>query len=131
MNRKGFTLVELLAVIVILSGISLIVVSSVTSSLGRREEKECEEQIQLAKNAAKIYFSLTGKTEVCVYTLICDKYISENSKYDKLNYSIPKDTSKCEMKTTECTDGKITLKNGDYVYNKYDKKNLKNVCDLS
>ena len=84
MNRKGFTLVELLAVIVILSGISLIVVSSVTSSLGRREEKECEEQIQLAKNAAKIYFSMNSGTTVTIEQLKKGQYFSEASKTNKL-----------------------------------------------
>ena len=59
MNRKGFTLVELLAVIVILSSLSIVAVVSVTSSLQRRSDRECQEQISLAKNAAKIYFSLT------------------------------------------------------------------------
>lgn len=58
MNNKGFTLIELLAVIVILIGISLTAVIGISSSLERREKKECEEQIELAKNSAKIYFSL-------------------------------------------------------------------------
>ena len=62
LNKKGFTLVELLAVIVILASVSLIVVSSITSSLTRRDDKECEEQKELAKNAAKIYFSLNQCT---------------------------------------------------------------------
>ena len=68
MNRKGFTLIELLAVIVILSGISLIVIGSVSTSLINRDKKECEEQKELAKNAAKLYFSLdkTGDQEVTV-----------------------------------------------------------------
>ena len=55
MNNKGFTLIELLAVIVILISISFVAVSQITSSLTRREERECEEQIEIAKNAAKIY----------------------------------------------------------------------------
>ena len=67
MNKKGFTLVELLAVIVILSSISVIVVVSVTSSLGRREEKECEEQVALAINAAKIYFSLEKQENIKIH----------------------------------------------------------------
>ncbi len=87
MNKKGFTLIELLAVIVILSSMSLIVVASVSSSLGRRDEKECQEQIQLAKNAAKIYFSLTDKNSVTVKVLKDNDYLNEKSKTDKLNDS--------------------------------------------
>ena len=69
-KKKGFTLIELLAVIVILVSMSLVVVTSVSSSLERRDVKECEEQIELAKNAAKIYFSLND---------VCDFSDSSNS----------------------------------------------------
>ena len=87
MNRKGFTLVELLAVIVILSSISLIVVGSISSSLIKRDEKECFEQMELAKNAAKIYFSLdkNGDTSVTVKELMDAGYFSENKKIDRLD----------------------------------------------
>ena len=63
MNRKGFTLVELLAVILILSGISLVAVASISSSLDRRGTKECEEQIAVAINSAKLFFSINGYYE--------------------------------------------------------------------
>ena len=85
MNKKGFTLIELLAVIVILSSISLVVVASVSSSLARRDKKECEEQVQLAKNAAKIYFSLNGGGSVTIKLLKDENYFSEKSKTSKLN----------------------------------------------
>ena len=61
MNNKGFTLVELLAVMVILITISLVSVGAVTESLTRRDVKECEEQQQLAVGMAKIYFSLKNQ----------------------------------------------------------------------
>lgn len=93
MNNKGFTLIELLAVIVILASMSLVVVASVSSSLQRRDIKECEEQIELAKNAAKIYFSLndcsvsaTGDScDVNVGVLKEGNYFNENSKVNRLN----------------------------------------------
>ncbi len=80
MNNKGFTLVELLAVIIILLGISLIVISSVTSSLERREGGEVENQQKLAINAAKIYFSLndTGETSVTIEKLVTNDYLSKD-----------------------------------------------------
>ncbi len=84
MNKKGFTLVELLAVIVILSGISLVVVSSVSSSLGRRAVKECEEQKELAKNAGKIYFSLTNTTSVEIAQLKSGGYFADPNKVNRL-----------------------------------------------
>ena len=93
MNNKGFTLVELLAVIVILASISIVVVGSITASLTRRDTKECEEQIELAKNAAKIYFSLDDTCDfsasnnsctVSIQTLKDGKYFNENSKINRL-----------------------------------------------
>ena len=86
MNNRGFTLIELLAVIVILSSLSLVVVSSVSSSLGKREVKECQEQIQIAKNAAKIYFSLNdGTTSVTIGALKGGDYFSGDKKTNELN----------------------------------------------
>ena len=86
-NNKGFTLVELLAVIVILIGISLVTVTAISVSLERRDEKECKEQIELAKNAAKIYFSLNpdGVEDGVEVEILKDYYyLSEVSKTDRL-----------------------------------------------
>lgn len=85
-NNRGFTLIELLAVMVILVGISLIAVSGISASLERRNEREYEEQIQVVKSAAKIYFSLEQdkKDRVMVSDLKTGNYFNQNSKVDKL-----------------------------------------------
>ena len=84
MNNKGFTLVELLAVIVILLSVSLVSVYGISSSLNKRDIKECNEEIELAKNAAKIYFSLDGlyESKVTIEELKAKNYLKE--KTDKL-----------------------------------------------
>ncbi len=85
MNRKGFTLIELLAVILVLAGVSLVAVAGISSSLENRDKSDCENQIELAKNEAKLYFSLNkGITEVTIKTLRDNKYFTENSHIDKL-----------------------------------------------
>lgn len=85
MNNRGFTLVELLAVLAILASMSLVVVMGISASLDRRDEKECENQKQLAINAAKIYFYENDWPIVCVKSgLINGGYIDEGS-LDKLN----------------------------------------------
>ena len=40
-NKKGFTLVELLAVIVILLAISVIAIPSISAGIERRAERNC------------------------------------------------------------------------------------------
>ena len=80
-NNKGFTLVELLAVIVILLAVSSVVGWGITNTLERREVKECKEQVELAKGAAKIYFSINkSKTEVTIKTLKENDVISVRHK---------------------------------------------------
>lgn len=86
-NSKGFTLVELLAVMVILISISLVAVVGITSSLERSEKKECEHQKELVINAAKIYFSLQDQTRVTVGTLIDLGYIKDEEKIDIIKRS--------------------------------------------
>ena len=83
-NNKGFTLVELLAVMVILITISLVSVGAVTESLTRRDVKECEEQQQLAVGMAKIYFSLNNQNSVTVKKLKDEGYFDGNKKIDRL-----------------------------------------------
>ena len=62
-------------------------------------EKEIEEQQELVKGAAKIYFSLQDENETCikVQTLIDNGYLSD-SKIDKLDkdYSIRFDSTNNE-----------------------------------
>lgn len=99
-NNMGFTLVELLSVMVILISISLVVVVSVTSSLDRRGVKECEEQQELAVGVAKIYFSLEDKSSVKISELKAGGYFKDNKKVDKLN-----------------DEDKITISNNEYLYN--------------
>ena len=100
MNNKGFTLVELLAVMVILISISLIAVGGISASLEKRDIKECQEQQELAVGAAKIYFSLNDTSEVSIKILKDNKYFSGNKKVDRL-----KDTDK------------ITISENSYLYN--------------
>jgi len=54
-NNKGFTLVEVLAVLVILSIIMAIAIPSITSSLERSKEKQDESKYKMLESFAEIY----------------------------------------------------------------------------
>ncbi len=85
MNNKGFTLVELLAVIVILLGLATITTFGITSVLSKQDERQTEQQKELACGAAKVYFSLhEDLVSVTVNKLKEDGYFSANSKIDKI-----------------------------------------------
>lgn len=104
MNNKGFTLVELLATLVILVSISLVAVGGITASLERRDIKECEEQKELAIGAAKIYFSMENDDRVVIGTLIDNDYFGNNSKINILK---------------ENRSAEIVLSGNQYVFNDF------------
>lgn len=83
-NNRGFTLVELLAVIVILLALSLATGWGITSVLEDRKAKECQEQQELAIGAAKIYFSVKDATTVTIAKLIEENYFANSKKIDQL-----------------------------------------------
>ena len=83
-NNKGFSLVELLAVMLILISISLVVVSNITESLVRRDVKECKEQQELAIGVAKIYFSLNNYSSVEIGKLKSEGYFKDDKKINLL-----------------------------------------------
>lgn len=57
MNRKGFTLVELLAVLVLLSVIMAIVIPSLSASMSRTKNKQNESNYKFLESAASMYVS--------------------------------------------------------------------------
>lgn len=57
MKKKGFTLAELLAVIVILGLIAIITIPAVTKTLGNTKANLCEDQLKNIKEAARLYGS--------------------------------------------------------------------------
>ena len=79
LNRKGFTLIELMAVIAILVIIMGIALPNITSSIERSKQKQKDAKIQLIESSAELYFdrhsSSSKKNGVLVSTLISDQDI--------------------------------------------------------
>lgn len=65
LNNKGFTLVELLAVLVILIAIMSIAIPSISSSLERSKVKQNEARIKNIESAAELYVTDNKNT---IYT---------------------------------------------------------------
>lgn len=59
--RKGFTLVELLAVLVIIGVIAMIAVPTIGNSIDISREKAYDEQIDIIENAARTYMAKNSK----------------------------------------------------------------------
>ena len=84
MNRKGFTMVELLVTIIILGLLTTLVITSITSILNKSHEEYYESQENMLVLAGRDYFAdyrsklpkEVGETSsVTVETLINEKYI--------------------------------------------------------
>ena len=92
LNKKGFTLVELLVVLVILAVIMSIAIPSVTSSIERSKQKEYDAKVKLIVSAAELYFDKHRNTypissgdttyKVNISKLIEEKYLTEEEAKD-------------------------------------------------
>ena len=99
LNNKGFTLVELLAVLVILIAITTgIAIPSISSSLERTKEKQNNARLEIIKSAAEMYvtdhknavYRKMGVANKCYFNISYDlsEYLSddERKKADGENY---------------------------------------------
>ena len=84
-NKKGFTLVELLAVVVILLAISVVAVASISAAIERNKEKQNQSKIEILISYAKLYYeenknSLSSTDGIVLSTLEDAGYIT-NEEY--------------------------------------------------
>ena len=83
LNKKGFTLIELMVVIAILVIIMGIALPNITSSIERSKEKQKQNKIQLVESAAELYFDKhRSKTTATVEEIIDDQEIPGVSATD-------------------------------------------------
>lgn len=86
-NKKGFTLVELLAVVVILLAISLIAVSSISAAIERNKQKEDNMKKSVIVEYAKLYWeehknSLSKNYPDGGCIMLSELDLSDNEKVD-------------------------------------------------
>lgn len=115
MNRKGFTLIETLMVIVLIGIISLILVPNVINMINKNKTKSCENLKKNIISATKIYvnenkydlnFTCDNKVYITIATLKENGKISDDIKDPKTNIAIS-DEEKVEV-TFNCTTKQFT-----------------------
>lgn len=91
LNQKGFTLVELLAVLVILIAIMGIAIPSISSSLERTKSKQNESRYKILESAAeqyitdnknKVYTNLGSNESCCFQIKNLSNYLSDDEMED-------------------------------------------------
>lgn len=85
LTNKGFTLVELLAVVVILLAITVVAIPSISSAIERNKEKRNKTQYDIIESYAEIYYEnhlnkYTSKENFCIN--INDLDLSPEEKKD-------------------------------------------------
>ena len=90
LNKRGFTLVELLVVIVILGVIMSIAIPSITSSIERSKDKQKEQIIKLIVSAGELYVDKHKNTvqqgkSITLDDLIEDGLITKEEMKDPFN----------------------------------------------
>lgn len=80
MKKNAFTLVEVLAIIIVLSLIAMLVFPNIESA-DTKKEKELSKLINVIENAGKSYFSSNKDVyKISVSSLVNDKYLSSDIK---------------------------------------------------
>ena len=85
LNKKGFTLMELLAVIVILAIIFAVAFPSISSSIERSKNKQLNAKIEVIEAAGEVYISDNNVNDVSLVTLFCDNILTNEEIKDPFN----------------------------------------------
>jgi prepilin-type N-terminal cleavage/methylation domain-containing protein len=121
MNKRGFTLIELIAVIVILGVLLSITTMSVTSYLNETKEKSFESLVESVETSAQMYIAdhsndfpelnTVGSTfDIELADLVNNNYISDHVQDPRTNDSIPLTT---KIHITVVSKDNITV---DFMY---------------
>ena len=104
MNKKGFSLVELLAVLIVLGIIMTIVTTTILKEVNSSKEKLNQSQIEIIKNAAIEYANKKGyfKQENKTYDVTIEELKEENLIDDTIINSLDKNKNYYVTLTVKC-----------------------------
>lgn len=99
-NKKGFTLIEMLIVLMIISVLIILIVPTLSHSSKDINDKGCVALVSVVQSQVNLYQLDKGKLPTDLSTLVTEKYINEEQKkcsngieliYSKGIVSLPKD----------------------------------------
>ena len=77
MKKNGFTLVELLSIVVILGIIVVVALPQISGSIGSKKEKQYNKIVKIVENAGKVYLTENGTMDsVSIDILIKNDYLT-------------------------------------------------------
>ena len=81
MKKNGFTLVELLSIVVILGIIVVVALPQISGSIGSKKEKQYNKIVKIVENAGKVYLTENGTMDsVSIDKLIESDYLTSGLK---------------------------------------------------
>lgn len=119
-NKKGFTLIELMGVIIIIGVIALIAFSSFVGISRRMKEQAYKNKVKLIETKAENYANETGFLDTNVATLVDKGFLEADNNKDEVLSPIDKSLMNCHM---------VKMENNDGVY--YAEYQEEEACDLS
>ena len=102
-KEEGFTLVELLAVIVILGIIVAIAIPAIGNVIEKTRTNADEAEVEMIVDAARLYYTIEKDgviSEVSTETLIDEGYLEERSDGDAQDGTVDKDADSGKLKFT-------------------------------
>ncbi len=119
MDKKGFTLVEIMGAIIIMGVIALIATTGFTGISKRMKEQAYRNKVKLIETKAEVYASETALLDTNVKTLMEQGYIEADNNKDEVINPVDESIMNCHM---------VKIENDNGVF--YAKYQEEEVCDL-
>ena len=113
MKKIGFTLIEILGVIVLLAAVSVTVGVNMSGMAERQKEKEIKEYKETLENAACVYAetnNILTDSEVTIKTLIDEGLVNKNLKNPETNEPVSKYENNIVLIKWDIKEKKCSLK---------------------
>lgn len=79
MNKRGFTLIELIAIMALLGIISVLILPQIGNDIKERKETQYQNILKVIESSAKVYYAENEETtKVLLSTLVDEDYLSSN-----------------------------------------------------